>query len=80
MEDPETVAAVIVEPISISSAGFMVPPPDYLRLLREVCTRHNVVLIYDEIITGFAAGSARCSRASEYYPRGSRHHRAAARA
>jgi len=52
-EDPETVAAVIVEPISISSAGFVVPPPDYLPRLREVCTRHNVVLIYDEIITGF---------------------------
>jgi len=52
-EDPETVAAVIVEPISISSAGFIVPPPDYLSRLREVCTRHNVVLIYDEIITGF---------------------------
>src|SRR6516164_7122942 len=52
-EDPATVAAVIVEPISISSAGFMVPPPDYLPRLREICTRHNVVLIYDEIITGF---------------------------
>ena len=65
MEDPETVAAVIVEPISISSAGFMVPPPDYLRLLREVCTRHNVVLIYDEIITGF--GRLGEMFASEYY-------------
>jgi beta-alanine--pyruvate transaminase len=52
-EDPDTVAAVIVEPISISSAGFIVPPADYLPRLREVCTRHNVVLIYDEIITGF---------------------------
>lgn len=52
-EDPETVAAVIVEPISISSAGFVVPPPDYLPMLREVCNRHNVVLIYDEIVTGF---------------------------
>lgn len=52
-EDPDTVAAVIVEPISISSAGFVVPPPDYLPRLREICTRHNVILIYDEIITGF---------------------------
>jgi taurine-pyruvate aminotransferase len=52
-EDPETIAAVIVEPISISSAGFVVPPPDYLPRLRELCDRHNIVLIYDEIITGF---------------------------
>lgn len=52
-EDPSTVAAVIVEPVSISSAGFVVPPPDYLARLRQICDRHNVVLIYDEIITGF---------------------------
>ena len=64
-EDPDTVAAVIVEPISISSAGFIVPPPDYLPRLRDVCTRHNVVLIYDEIITGF--GRLGTMFASEYY-------------
>jgi len=64
-EDPDTIAAVIVEPISISSAGFMVPPPDYLPRLRDVCTRHNVVLIYDEIITGF--GRLGTMFASEYY-------------
>ena len=64
-EDPDTVAAVIVEPISISSAGFIVPPPDYLPRLREVCTRHNVVLIYDEIITGF--GRLGTMFASEYF-------------
>jgi adenosylmethionine-8-amino-7-oxononanoate aminotransferase len=51
--DPGTVAAVIVEPISISSAGFVVPPPDYLKRLRQICDRHNAVLIFDEIITGF---------------------------
>jgi adenosylmethionine-8-amino-7-oxononanoate aminotransferase len=64
-EDPETVAAVIVEPISVSSAGFIVPPPDYLPRLREVCTRHNVVLIYDEIITGF--GRLGTMFGSEYF-------------
>jgi adenosylmethionine-8-amino-7-oxononanoate aminotransferase len=64
-EDPETVAAVIVEPISISSAGFMVPPPDYLKRLREICDRHAVVLIYDEIITGF--GRLGTMFGSEYF-------------
>jgi putrescine aminotransferase len=64
-EDPETVAAVIVEPISISSAGFVVPPPDYLPRLRAICDRYGVVLIYDEIITGF--GRLGAMFASEYY-------------
>ncbi len=64
-EDPETVAAVIVEPISISSAGFVVPPPDYLPRLRAICDRYGVVLIYDEIITGF--GRVGTMFASEYY-------------
>jgi beta-alanine--pyruvate transaminase len=52
-EDPESVAAVIVEPISVSSAGFTVPGREYLQTLREVCDAHDVLLIYDEIITGF---------------------------
>ncbi|MDQ3701404.1 MAG: aminotransferase class III-fold pyridoxal phosphate-dependent enzyme, partial [Chloroflexota bacterium] len=52
-EDPETVAAVIVEPISISSAGFVVPPVEYLQILRQACSDHHVLLIFDEIITGF---------------------------
>lgn len=64
-EDPETVAAVIVEPISISAAGFVVPPPDYLPRLRDICDRHNVVLIYDEIITGF--GRLGTMFASQYF-------------
>jgi len=64
-EDPDTVAAVIVEPITLSGAAFVVPPPDYLPRLREVCTRHNVVLIYDEIITGF--GRLGEMFASQYY-------------
>ena len=52
-EDPETVAAVIMEPMSISSAGFVVPPPEYFAILRAACDKHNVLLIFDEIITGF---------------------------
>src|SRR5207244_13417281 len=51
MEDPATVAASMVEPIG-HTGGIIDPPPEYLRILREVCTRHNVLLIFDEIITG----------------------------
>ena len=52
-EDPETVAAIIMEPMSISSAGFVVPPREYFSILRAACDKHNVLLIFDEIITGF---------------------------
>jgi len=52
MEGPETVAAVIIEPIS-NTGGITTPTPDYLPRLREICDRHNVLLIFDEIITGF---------------------------
>jgi adenosylmethionine-8-amino-7-oxononanoate aminotransferase len=51
MEDPETVAAVMVEPIG-HTGGIIDPPPEYLPILREVCDRHNILLIFDEIITG----------------------------
>jgi putrescine aminotransferase len=48
----ERVAALIVEPV-FGSGGVIVPPPGYLRRLREVCDRHGVLLIADEVITGF---------------------------
>jgi adenosylmethionine-8-amino-7-oxononanoate aminotransferase len=51
MEDPATVAAVMVEPIG-HTGGIIDPPPEYLPILRQVCDRHNVLLIFDEIITG----------------------------
>ncbi|MCI0683552.1 MAG: aspartate aminotransferase family protein [Gemmataceae bacterium] len=51
MEDPATVAAVIVEPIG-HTGGIIDPPEEYLPILREVCDRYNVLLIFDEIITG----------------------------
>jgi tetratricopeptide (TPR) repeat protein len=51
MEDPATVAAVIVEPIG-HTGGIIDPPEEYLPILREVCDRYGVLLIFDEIITG----------------------------
>jgi adenosylmethionine-8-amino-7-oxononanoate aminotransferase len=51
MEDPDTVAAVMVEPIG-HTGGVIDPPDEYLPRLRELCDRHNVLLIFDEIITG----------------------------
>jgi len=52
LEGLESVAAVIVEPIS-NTGGITTPPPEYLPRLREICDRHNVLLIFDEVITGF---------------------------
>lgn len=51
MEDPATVAAIMVEPIG-HTGGVIDPPEEYLRILREVCDKHNILLIFDEIITG----------------------------
>ena len=51
MEDPATVAAIIVEPIG-HTGGVIDPPEEYLPILREICDRHNILLIFDEIITG----------------------------
>ncbi len=52
-EGPQTVAAVIVEPQIGASAGAAVPPPEYLPRVAETCRRHGVVLIADEVMTGF---------------------------
>jgi hypothetical protein len=51
-EGAETVAAFIAEPIGGSSTGASVPPPDYWRQVREICDRHEVLFIADEVLTG----------------------------
>ena len=48
----DTIAAVMVEPVA-GSTGVLVPPVGYLQRLRELCTKHGILLIYDEVITGF---------------------------
>ncbi len=52
LEGPDTIAAVILEPIP-GTAGIMVPPPGYLGGVRELCDRHGIVLIADEVMAGF---------------------------
>ena len=52
LHDPSNVAAVIVEP-ACGSAGWYLPPKGYLKRLREICDKHGILLIFDEVITGF---------------------------
>jgi len=52
LHDASTIAAVIVEPIA-GSTGVLLPPVGYLQKLRQICDKHGILLIFDEVITGF---------------------------
>ncbi|HAA27061.1 MAG TPA: aspartate aminotransferase family protein [Cyanobacteria bacterium UBA8553] len=64
LHDPSTIAAVIVEPVA-GSTGVLIPPVGYLERLRAICDKYGILLIFDEVITGF--GRLGASFATEYF-------------
>ncbi|MBL0421157.1 aminotransferase class III-fold pyridoxal phosphate-dependent enzyme [Ramlibacter sp. AW1] len=64
LHDPSNVAAVIVEPVA-GSAGWYLPPKGYLQRLREICDKHGILLVFDEVITGF--GRMGTNFAADFY-------------
>ena len=64
LHDASTIAAVIVEPMA-GSTGVLPPPKGYLKKLRSICTKHDILLIFDEVITGF--GRLGTATASDYF-------------
>ena len=64
LHDASTIAAVIVEPVA-GSTGVLVPPKGYLQRLRQICDKHGILLIFDEVITGF--GRLGSSFATEHF-------------
>ena len=57
LEGPSTIAALVLEPVT-GSSGVVVPPAGYLRGVRELCTRHGIVFIADEVLVGFGRTGA----------------------
>lgn len=64
LHDASNIAAVIVEPVA-GSTGVLIPPKGYLERLRAICDKHGILLIFDEVITGF--GRLGASVAAEYF-------------
>jgi beta-alanine--pyruvate transaminase len=52
LHDPSTIAAVIIEPVA-GSTGVLIPPKGYLEKIRAICNKHSILLIFDEVITGY---------------------------
>lgn len=51
--NPETIATLIIEPIVGASAGVIIPPKGYFQIIRKICDKYNILLIIDEVMTGF---------------------------
>jgi beta-alanine--pyruvate transaminase len=68
LHDASNIAAVIIEPLA-GSTGVLVPPKGYLKRIREICDRHGILLIFDEVITGFGrTGSPFAAQEFEVQP------------
>jgi len=68
LHDASNIAAVIIEPLA-GSTGVLVPPKGYLKHIREICDRHGILLIFDEVITGFGrTGSPFAAQEFEVQP------------
>ncbi|HUQ94650.1 MAG TPA: aminotransferase class III-fold pyridoxal phosphate-dependent enzyme [Bryobacteraceae bacterium] len=57
MEDPDTVAGILLEPVG-NTGGIVTPTPEYFRLVRQICDKYDVLLIFDEVITGYGKTGA----------------------
>jgi beta-alanine--pyruvate transaminase len=68
LHDASNIAAVIIEPLA-GSTGVLIPPKGYLKRIREICDRHGILLIFDEVITGFGrTGSPFAAQEFEVLP------------
>jgi len=65
LHDPSTIAAVMVEPMA-GSTGALPPPVGYLKRLREICDKYGILLIFDEVITGFGRMGSVCFAAEKF--------------